>query len=98
MQDTTKFAYEVLLNCSINENDSNTPDFILAEFLEQCMDALNKAIVLREKANGEQNRKVDFARQCMGNLFTRGKFAREVLPTKEIEESIACILKYETEN
>lgn len=36
-----------------------------------------------------------FARQCFGNLFTRGKFVNEVLPTEEMEASIACILAHE---
>lgn len=36
-----------------------------------------------------------FARECFGNLFTRGKFAGEILPTEDIEASIACILAYE---
>jgi hypothetical protein len=38
---------------------------------------------------------VRFARECFGNLFTRGKFAGEVLPTEDIEASIACILACE---
>lgn len=38
-----------LINCNSLENISNTPDFILAEFLEDCLIALNKAINKREE-------------------------------------------------
>lgn len=38
-----------------------------------------------------------FARECFGILFTRGKFASEVLPTEDIEASIACILAWEND-
>ena len=32
-----------LLNQHSVENDSNTPDFILAEYVTDCLDAFNKA-------------------------------------------------------
>lgn len=37
--------------------------------------------------------KLEFARQCFGNFFTRGKWAKEILPIQEIEESISCIAR-----
>ena len=33
----------------------------------------------------------DFARQCIGNLFTRGELKNMVLPISDIEASISCI-------
>ena len=40
---------EHAINCNSAENGSNTPDFILAEFLTDCLAAYNKALVEREK-------------------------------------------------
>ena len=36
------------INCASAENRSNTPDFILAEFLADCLTAWNKAVNRRE--------------------------------------------------
>ena len=36
-----------LLNRHSAENASNTPDFILADYLMRCLDAYNKAVVSR---------------------------------------------------
>jgi len=38
-----------LLNCNANENESNTPDFILAEFLKSCLDIFNSSVIQRDK-------------------------------------------------
>lgn len=38
-----------LLNRHSVENDSNTPDFILAEYLTDCLDAFGKATRARTK-------------------------------------------------
>lgn len=50
-------TFEEKLRSAINkhskENDSNTPDFILAEYLLQCLDAFNKTSVAREKWYGK---------------------------------------------
>ena len=45
----TQFRYEIkfLLNKMSMESDSDTPDFILAEFLSQCLSAFNEAVVSR---------------------------------------------------
>lgn len=40
------------INLCSAENESNTPDFILAEFLAGCLEAFNKAIQAREKWYG----------------------------------------------
>ena len=38
-----------LLNCHSAENASDTPDFILAKFLMQCLAAWNDGVVARQK-------------------------------------------------
>lgn len=38
-----------LLNSHSVENDSNTPDFILAQYLSACLDAFNDAVRTRTK-------------------------------------------------
>uniref|UniRef100_A0A6H1ZNC8 Uncharacterized protein n=1 Tax=viral metagenome TaxID=1070528 RepID=A0A6H1ZNC8_9ZZZZ len=37
-----------LINCESRENDSNTPDFILSEFMVSCLDAFELASNKRE--------------------------------------------------
>lgn len=43
---------EVLLNKTSQENGSDTPDFILARYLINCMKAYNKATNRRDKWYG----------------------------------------------
>ena len=43
---------EEAINRNCAENGSNTPDFILAEYLEDCLDAFDKATGEREKWYG----------------------------------------------
>lgn len=38
---------EVLINQNSMENKSNTPDFILAAYLEDCLNAFDKAVCRR---------------------------------------------------
>lgn len=52
---TIKKKLELLINSNSLENISNTPDWILAEFLEDCLTALNKAINKREEWYGRQS-------------------------------------------
>lgn len=40
---------ETVLNRYCKENDSNTPDFILATYLMDCLNAFNNAVSSREK-------------------------------------------------
>lgn len=40
---------EKAINSECAENGSDTPDFILAEFLTDCLAAFDKALVVREK-------------------------------------------------
>lgn len=52
-----KLTFEQELESVINrfskENDSNTPDFILANYLSMCLDAFNKTSLEREKWYGK---------------------------------------------
>jgi hypothetical protein len=40
---------EVLINKFSKENESNTPDFILAKYLDDCLDAYNSAVKRRDE-------------------------------------------------
>lgn len=44
---------ESLINRFSKENGSNTPDFILAEFLENCLDNFDKAVSARMEWRSE---------------------------------------------
>lgn len=51
-----KKELENLINNNCLENESNTPDFILANYLNNCLKAFNEAVCSREKwygRNGE---------------------------------------------
>ena len=50
---------EDLINRNSKENDSNTPDFILANYLADCLDAFNKATTMRDKWYGLKNKHHD---------------------------------------
>lgn len=45
------------LNRTCQENASNTPDFVLAEYLFSCLNAFNKAVDRREQHYGRANGK-----------------------------------------
>ena len=51
----TKFQEELvaLLNTYSKENESDTPDFILAEFIGNSLDAFNNATKSRDKHRGD---------------------------------------------
>ncbi len=42
------------INCASAENVSDTPDFILAEFLTECLDAFDKATKTRDEWYGNR--------------------------------------------
>lgn len=48
--DKTEFrkALEHAINCHSMENGSNTPDFVLAQYLADCLAAFDKAVQHRE--------------------------------------------------
>ena len=43
---------ESLINCESKENGSGTPDFILAQYLDGCLENFDKTITAREKWYG----------------------------------------------
>jgi len=55
---TSEFEQELrsLLNKYSKENDSNTPDYILAKYLVGCLEAFNKSVNIREEWYGRTNR------------------------------------------
>jgi len=52
---TFKRELQSLINSYSMENGSNTPDWILAEYLQKCLDAFDEAVRLREKWYGDKN-------------------------------------------
>ena len=46
-----------LINKHSKENDSNTPDYILAEYINNCLSAFTKAIQQRESWYGNDQEK-----------------------------------------
>lgn len=42
-------ALETLINCHSKENGSDTPDFLLARYLVDCLDLWNRHVTAREK-------------------------------------------------
>lgn len=49
---------EELINRHSMENGSDTPDFILCEYLMDCLAAFDRAVVAREKWYGRERRSV----------------------------------------
>lgn len=61
-----------LLNCYSAENQSNTPDFILAEYVIGCLDAFNSAVKRRTRW---YNQGEDLKRpETRGQLKSDGSF------------------------
>ncbi len=46
---TLREQIEHSINCCSAENGSNTPDFILAEYLTDCLAAYDKAVTARDR-------------------------------------------------
>jgi len=49
-----KIKLQVLINQYSLENNSNTPDYILAGYIENCLHAFNEATQQREEAIGRE--------------------------------------------
>lgn len=62
MNATSKPAFRTelkrLLNCHSAEQPSNTPDFLLAEFLTDCLDAFDRTVATRERWYGREPKPV----------------------------------------
>jgi hypothetical protein len=52
--ETFERALERLINTYSKENDSNTPDFILAKYLQGCLQVWNACVTDREKWYGRR--------------------------------------------
>lgn len=52
-----------LINRHSQENGSNTPDFLLAEYLNDCLKAFNSAVSARESWYGHKCSILDHAEQ-----------------------------------
>jgi len=48
---------EDLINANCEENASDTPDFILGQYLQDCLDAYNKAVRDRREWHSTENTK-----------------------------------------
>jgi hypothetical protein len=53
-----RIELETLINCQSMENGSDTPDFILADYLADCLESFDKALQAREKWYGRAPRRV----------------------------------------
>ena len=51
-----KKELENLINCHSKENESDTPDFVLAQYLVRCLDVFNRAVQQRETMAGRDAR------------------------------------------
>jgi hypothetical protein len=49
---------ETLINCQSMENGSDTPDFILADYLADCLASFDKALQAREKWYGRVPKRI----------------------------------------
>lgn len=58
MSEHTPFQKELesLINRHCKENESNTPDFILAQYLGSCLSVFNQAVQQRESWYGRDGR------------------------------------------
>jgi hypothetical protein len=54
-----KKELESLINRYSRENGSNTPDFILAHYLINCLDVFNRSVSMREKWYGRLDKSVN---------------------------------------
>jgi hypothetical protein len=56
MGNSFEVELEQLINKHSVENQSNTPDHILAAYILECLQAFNRATALREEWYGRKNR------------------------------------------
>lgn len=56
MPDSFENQLTNLLNECSEENDSNTPDAVLAQFMKGCLDSFNQAVQQRETFHGRDAR------------------------------------------
>jgi hypothetical protein len=71
-----------LLNKNSKENDSNTPDFILAEYLMLCLEAYNKTLQVRESWYGRDIEQKNPEEKILCEPDTEN-FANNIIKTAE---------------
>lgn len=83
-----KLELERLINEHSIENGSDTPDFILAEFLNTCLEAFNRAVQAREQWYGRNDENDNKRLQRIADDMNYNNIcARATLyPGKEISE------------
>ena len=83
-----KLELERLINSHSMENGSDTPDFILADFLGTCLEAFDKAVQSREQWYGRNDENVNKRLQRIADEMNYNNIcARATLfPDKEISE------------
>ena len=69
----------VLINSRCMENESDTPDFLLARFIQECLDSFNAAVKARDKRHGITQRAwnrpaTTQERDIAGNIPVRDEF------------------------
>ena len=62
-----------LLNCHNMESGSDTPDFILARYLEGCLEAYDSAIRLREEWYRIKQKNNPDENETIGSIVRNGK-------------------------
>ena len=83
MEDKFIKELETLINKYSMENDSNTPDFILAEYLSNCLRTFNSAIRIREKWYGRDNKKPNLCEPSTDQKMAYEHFADNLIKTAE---------------
>lgn len=57
--DKLRRQFANILNCNSAENDSDTPDYILADYLIECLKTYNRTIKAREEWYGKLEVKLE---------------------------------------
>lgn len=77
MAESFEKELEGLINRHSQENASNTPDFILAQFLRSCLDAWNTGVQQRENWYGRDPRPGSPIRPDPGSVIDQPPVAEE---------------------
>lgn len=59
---------EKLINQHSKENESNTPDWVLASYLVRCLEAFNACVNMRERYFGREHLPVEFPRDISSTI------------------------------
>ena len=103
MNDNLSFDLQCLLNKHSAENSSNTPDFVLAQFLVSCLRVYDTAVQQREKWYGrdarpteaKQGRAAECSR-CLKDLSSLMRTTTDVFTCGYYEVASGTWSKYAT--